>query len=134
MIQLNPIAIAATSQQYMVRVEENLCQSFCLTNSVQPQGNITFSVGGINVVDGTVFVTINVNGSIAYQPNGCNPCCTKTKLFSESFVVGFTGTGTPTIDLTVGGQSQSAENVKCNNRAYGWSITSDLTIAATFPS
>lgn len=134
MIQLNPIAIASTSQQYAVRIEENLCQSFCLNNGVQPQGSVTFSVGDIQVSDGVAFVTIVANGSISYQPNGCRPCCTKTKLFSESFVIGFAGAGTPTIALTTGGQVQSAENVKCNNRAYGWSITSDLTIAATFPS
>lgn len=29
MIQLTPIAIAATSQQYLTNVVENLCQAYC---------------------------------------------------------------------------------------------------------
>lgn len=130
MIQLNPIAIAATSQQYAVRVSENLCQAFCLTDNVQPQAQVTYSVGNIEVVNGTAFVTINANGNIMYQPKGS--CCTKTKLFSESFVVAFVGAGTPTIVLVQGAEMQGAENVKCCNRAYGWSITTNLTITATF--
>ena len=130
MIQLNPIAIAATSQQYAVRVSENLCQAFCLTDNVQPQAQVTYSVGKIEAVDGTAFVTINANGNVMYQPKGS--CSTKTKLFNESFVVAFVGEGTPTIALTTAGEVQAAENVKCCNRAYGWSITSNLTITATF--
>ena len=130
MIQLTPIAIAATSQQYAVKVTENLCQAFCLTNNVQPQAQVNYSVASINVQGGTAFVTINATGNVMYQPQGS--CCTKTKLFNESFVVAFVGEGTPTIALTTAGEVQAAENVKCCNRAYGWSITSNLTIAATF--
>lgn len=130
MIQLNPIAIAATSQQYAVRVAENLCQAFCLTDNVQPQAQVTYSVGDIEVVNGTAFVTINADGNIMYPPKGC--CGTKTKLFHESFVIGFVGQGVPTIALTQGSETQAADNVKCCNRAYGWSITTNLTITATF--
>lgn len=130
MIQLNPIAIAATSQQYAVRVVENLCQAFCLTDSVQPQGNVTYSVGNIEVVNGTAYVTIEANGSIVYKPK--DSCCARTKLFNESFVVAFVGTGTPTITLTQVAGPQASENVKCCNRAYGWSIVANLTITATF--
>lgn len=130
MIQLNPIAIAATTQQYAATVVENLCQAFCLTDSVQPQGNVTYSVSGIEVVNGTAYVTIDANGSVVYQPKGA--CCARTKLFNESFVVAFVGTGTPTITLTQVAGPQSPENVKCCNRAYGWSISTNLTITATF--
>lgn len=130
MIQLTPIAIAATAQQYAVRVTENLCQGYCLTNNVQPQAQVTYAVGKIEVNNGTAFVTINATGNILYQPKGT--CCTKTEMFNESFVVAFEGTGTPTIELTTDGEVQSAENVKCCNRAYGWSITTNLTITATF--
>lgn len=134
MIKLNPIAIGTATQQYAVKVTENLCRGFCLTNPVQPQGNITYSVGSINVVDGTAFVTINATGTITYQPLNGGSCCTRVETFSESFVVGFIGSGTPTITLTQGATAQSAENVKCCNRAYAWSILTNLTIVATFPT
>lgn len=35
---------------------------------------------------------------------------------------------------TQGSQTQAPENVKCCNRAYGWSITTDITVTATFPA
>ena len=130
MIQLSPIAIAATSQQYSVKVVENLCQGICTTDAVQPQATVTYSVGGIEVNNGTAFVTINAAGNIMYQPKGCSR--TQVKLFNESFVVAFEGTGTPTIDLVQGAEVQGAENVKCCNRAYGWGIATNLTIDATF--
>ena len=83
MIQLTPIAIAATSQQYAARIVENLCNAFCRTDAVQPQGNVTYSVSSIKVVNGTAFVTIEANGSIQYVARGCNTCRTKTRMFNE---------------------------------------------------
>ena len=119
MIKLNPILIAATSQEYVAQLTENLCGAFCLTDSIQPQGNVTYSVAGINVVNGTAFVTIAANGSITYVPKGACGCRTKTRMFNEEFVVAFTGTGTPTVTITQGSQMQQAENIKCCGRAYG---------------
>ena len=134
MIKLNPILIAATSQEYVAQLTENLCGAFCLTDSIQPQGNVTYSVAGINVVNGTAFVTIAANGSITYVPKGACGCRTKTRMFNEEFVVAFTGTGTATVTITQGSQMQQAENIKCCGRAYGWSIITGLTISATFPA
>ena len=134
MIQLTPIAIAATSQQYAARIVENLCNAFCLTDAVQPQGNVAYSVSSIKVVNGVAFVTIAANGSIQYIPKGCDTCRTKTRMYNEEFTLAFVGTGTPTVTITQGSQIQSAENIKCCNRAYGWSITTDITVTATFPA
>ena len=134
MIQLTPIAIAAPSQQYAARIVENLCNAFCLTDAVQPQGNVTYSVSSIKVVNGVAFVTIEANGSIQYVPKGCNTCRTRTRMFNEEFTLAFAGTGTPTVTITQGSQTQAAENIKCCNRAYGWSITTDITVTATFPA
>lgn len=134
MIKLNPIAIAATSQQYAVTIEENLCKGFCITNATQPNAIVTYSVGPITTNDGTAFVTINADAVITYQPVCGGACNTKVETYSESFVVGFVGTGTPTIALTNGGSAQSARGVRCNNHACGWAISTDLTIAATFPA
>lgn len=134
MIKLNPIAITATSQQYAVTIEETLCKGFCLTNPTQPNAIVTYSVGPITTNDGTAFVTINADAVITYQPVCGGACATKVETYNESFIVGFVGAGTPTITLTPGGNAQSARGVKCNNHACGWAITTDLTIAATFPA
>lgn len=134
MIQLTPIAVAATSQQYAARIVENLCSAFCLTDAIQPQGKATYSVSSIKTANGTAFVTIAANGSIQYIPKGCGSCRTRTKMFNEEFVVAFVGTGTPTVTITQGSETQAPENIKCCNRAYGWSITTNITIAAAFPT
>lgn len=44
MINVTPIAISATSQQYAVSITENLCQCYCLNATVQPQADVKFSV------------------------------------------------------------------------------------------
>lgn len=132
MIKLNPIAISATSQQYAVTITEKLCKGFCLANPTTPQASVSFSIGEITSSGTTAFVPIIANGTITYQPFTDGACCTKVEQFSEKFVVAFVGTGIPTITLTQGGQAQSPEFQKCCNKAFGWSITSDLTIAATF--
>lgn len=133
MIQLTPIAIATDSQQYDVKVVENLCQAYCLTQDIQPAYSISFVAGTPIVVNGTAFVNITVNGAITYKPYGCS-CNSKVKQFTETFQVAFVGTGTPTIALTVGSQTSGAENVKCCNKVYGYGISTNLTITATFPT
>jgi hypothetical protein len=133
MIRNNPISNTATTQQYAVELTENLCQPFCLTDSVQPQGNVTFSVGQIKVVDGIAYVEILANGTVTYMPK-CGGCNSKVKQFSESFWVGFVGTTVPSVALTPTGLLQLADNVTCCNKAYGWTMVQSLTIAATFPS
>ena len=133
MIRINPISITATTQQYAVELAANLCQLFCLTDSVQPQGSVTFSVGQIKVVDGIAYAEILANGSGTYIPK-CGGCNSKVKQFSESFWVGFVGAGVPSVALTPTTPLQLADNVKCCNKAYGWSMVQSLTITATFPS
>lgn len=133
MIKLNPISITATSQQYAVELTENLCQPFCLTASVQPQGSVTFSVGETKVSNGIAYVEILANGSVVYQPK-CGGCNSKVKQFSESVWLSFQGTGTPTIAITATEPIQLADNVKCCNTAYGWTMVQSVTVTATFPS
>lgn len=133
MIKLNPISITATSQQYAVELTENLCQPFCLTSAVQPQGNVTFSVGQIKVSEGIAYVELLANGSVVYQPK-CGGCNSKVKQFSESFWVGFVGTAIPTVAITATTPIQQADNVKCCNKAYGWTMVQSVTITPTFPT
>lgn len=54
----------------------------------------------------------------------------------EQFQVAFIGTAgqVPSIALTPLATIVSNENVKCNNKAYGISLATPLTIAATYPA
>ena len=128
MIQLNPIAIAATSQQYLTNVVENLCQAYCADNGVQP------TVAEQSTVNTQTTVTINAAILVAYTPKGS--CRTVTKQWVEQFKVAFIGAAgvVPTISLTPLVTQVTPENVKCCNRAYGVSLATPLTISATFPA
>lgn len=134
MIQLNPIAIAATSQQYLTNVVENLCQAYCADNGVQPTGIVNFTVAEQSTVNTQTTVTINAAILVAYTPKGS--CRTVTKQWVEQFKVAFIGAAgvVPTISLTPLVTQVTPENVKCCNRAYGVSLATPLTISATFPA
>lgn len=134
MIQLNPIAIAATSQQYLTNVVENLCQAYCADNGVQPTGIVNFTVAEQSTVNTQTTVTVNAAVLVAYTPKGS--CRTVTKQWVEQFKVAFIGAAgvIPTISLTPLITQVTPENVKCCNRAYGVSLATPLTISATFPA
>lgn len=133
MIKLNPISVSATAQQYAVEITENLCQPFCLTSAVQPQGEVSFVVGQTKVSNGIAYIEILANGSVVYQPK-CGGCNSKVKQFSESFWVGFVGTAIPTVAIIATTPIQQADNVKCCNKAYGWTMVQSVTITPTFPT
>lgn len=134
MIQLNPISIAATSQEYLARIVENLCQGYCLTDSVQPSGSITYSVTNQNTTGTQTIVTINAAVTITYKPKNC--CKSVVKQFNESFEVAFIGAANavPTISITPQTTIVGVANVKCCNRAYGVSLSTPITINATYPA
>lgn len=131
MIRLTPISISATAQQYNVQIAETLCQYVCITDAIQPQYDVTFTVGDIKVVDGTAFVTINAQGSILYKPASCGNCNSRRDMFNETFEVAFVGSGTPTVVLTTNAQKgETFGAVCCKSNKYA--ISTDLTITATF--
>ena len=134
MIQLTPIAIAATSQQYLTNVVENLCQAYCADNGVQPTGIVNFTVAEQSTVNTQTTVTVNAAVLVTYTPKGS--CRTVTKQWVEQFKVAFIGAAgvVPTISLTPLVTQVTPENVKCCNRAYGVSLATLLTISATFPA
>lgn len=133
MIQLTPIVITATSQQYLVNVVENLCQGYCATGAVQPIGGVTFTVLDQQTINTQTVVTINAAVNVLYTPKGM--CKAVPKQFTEQFQVAFIGAANavPTIALTPLTTVISPENIKCNC-AYGVSLATPLTIAATFPA
>lgn len=132
MINVTPIAISATSQQYAVSITENLCQCYCLNATVQPQADVKFSVASQQVLNGMAYLTILAKGSITYMPRGNNPrCCCRplTRMFTESFDVIFATAETAAPTLTVGETLESAANVKCNGNVHGYNLLTPVTIA-----
>lgn len=134
MIQLTPIAIAATSQQYLTNVVENLCQAYCVGDGAQPTGIVNFTVADQYTVNTETIVTVNAALLLTYTPK--NSCRTVTKQYLEQFKVAFIGAvgKVPTIALTPLVTRITPENVKCCDIAYGVSVATPLTITATFPA
>ena len=134
MIQLTPIAISATSQQYLANVVENLCQAYCLTDSVQPTGSATFTVASQQSSGTQTIVTINAAVIVTYQPKGY--CKSVVRQYNEQFQVAFIGAAgsVPTIAIEPLTTVVTADNIKCGNKAYGVSLATPITITVTFPA
>lgn len=134
MIQLTPIAIAATSQEYLARITENLCQGYCLTDSVQPSGVVNYTIAGQTTTGTQTIVAINAAVVVTYKPKGYTKSIVRQ--YSEEFEVAFVGTANavPTISITPQTTIVGVTNIKCCNRAYGVSLSTPITIAATYPA
>ncbi len=67
-------------------------------------------------------------------PKGCNKSVVKQ--FSEEFEVAFIGAANalPRISITPQTTIVGVTNVKCCNRAYGVSLSTPITINATYPA
>lgn len=135
MVTLAPIAITSTSQQYLVNIVENLCQPYCATGSIQPTGGVTYTVLNQQTSGTQTVVTINAAVTVLYTPLGM--CKSVPRQFNEQFQVAFISTtsgSVPTIALTPLETVITSDNIKCCNKAYGVSLSTPLTIAATFPA
>lgn len=134
MVQITPISITATSQQYLTNVVENLCQAYCLTGIPKITGNVTFSLAGKQTVGTETIVTVNVAVTVTYTPLGA--CKSVVRQYSEQFQVAFVGAAgvVPNITLTPLTTVVTANTIKCGNKAYGVSLATPLTISANFPA
>lgn len=134
MVTLAPIAITATSQQYLVSLTEGLCQPICSDNAKNITGGVNFSVASIKNNNTQTIVTINAAVTMVYTP--VNSCKSVVKQFTEQFQVAFIGAANavPTIALTQLNTEFDTTKIKCCNKAYGVIISTPLTIAATFPA
>lgn len=134
MVTLAPIAITATSQQYLVNLTENLCQPICSNGAKNITGGVNFTVISIQNNNTQTIVTINAAATMVYTPIGS--CKSVVRQFNEQFQVAFIGAAntTPTIALTPLNTDFDTTNVKCCNKAYGVTISTPLTIVATFPA
>ena len=139
MITLLPIQVgeaAVDNQQLLVQLTEALCQAYSTSSSIQPQYQVTFTPGIVTTEQNSsgtsttydAILPITITWSITYVPkNGCRAI---TKLFTETFTVGFTDlTTAPTsFAITTGMQTSGAANVKSCNKAYGYNINTAITI------
>lgn len=140
MITILPIPVAtpaADQQQLLVQLKEALCQAYCTSSGIRPTFNVTFTPGiaTTRTVSGTtttydVILPITVTGTITYRPKNC--CNAVTRMFTETFNIGFTGltTAPTTFTITTGLQTSSASNIKSCNRAYGYDINTAITVTA----
>lgn len=141
MITITPIPMgtaSVSSLSLLVQVKESLCQAFGANSKIQPQSSITFNAGtattqAVVVGGATVYnamLPITVVGSITYLPKGS--CRAVTKLFTETFTVAFSGltTSPTTFTVNVGQQTKEPTNIKCCNRAYGYTINTAINITA----
>lgn len=135
MINVTPIAISATSQEYAVSITEKLCQCYCLNATIQPQADVKFSVASQQVINGMTYITILAKGSITYMPKGSRCCCRPlTKMFAETFDVIFASAQTAPPTLTVGTTLESPADVKCNGDVHAYNLLTPVTIAFTAPA
>lgn len=65
MINVTPIAITATSQEYACSVVENLCQAYCLAQSIQPQSAVSYSIAGNDKRNNVCHRAGNGNGDLS---------------------------------------------------------------------
>jgi len=144
MITITPISTNPTtegSEEMLVSLTEGLCQAYSTSATIQPSYVVNFTPGTATIEQVTVgttttynaIVPITARGSITYLPKGNCPCNSVTKLFAETFNVGFTGlTTAPTaFTITTEMQTSGAANVKCCNRAYGYNINTAILITAS---
>ena len=134
MVQLSPIAIAATSQEYLVNITEKLCQPICSDGAKNITGGVNFSVVSVNNNNTQTIVTINAAVTFVYTPvRGCKSI---VKQKSEQFQVAFIGAAntTPTIALSQITTQFDTTKEKCCNQSYGVTVSTPLTITATYPA
>lgn len=135
MIELTPIAITATSHQYMMTLSEGLCPPQCVNDANQPTVELKATAKSIVNPDGEVAqVTTHVSGTIIWTPQGSRNAVVRQ--ISEVFTDGFAGAAVPSVAYTVGTSPiATLRRINCcNSLAKSVVITAPLTIAATFPS
>lgn len=128
MISVNIVpAATATSMTVAVQVTEQLCRPVNVGSKSTPIGTLSFTKGEPKVNGTIVIIPITVSGSIVYQPIG--KCQARTKMFAETFSVGFTATDDNQITLTPSGVvTGDYANIKCCH-ANAYSLYSSLGIA-----
>ena len=121
-----PVA-TATEQVFLVEIVERLCRKYCQNASVQPTGEVTFSVSPVRVVNGYAVATITANVS-TLTPK-CQHCgCAEPQVFTETFDVAFTATATNVITIEKGATTLVEPAYRGCCAARGVKLTTTLTV------
>lgn len=129
MINVTPISIAAAAQSYAAELTHRLCQAYCVTDSIQPVVDVTYTIDDQTLVGTTLYVTVKAQGTVTYVPKcgcACNP---KSKIFTDNFTVAFaaaTAASVATIAQAAGIVKPALVN--CYNVASGITALNTVTI------
>ena len=129
MINVTPISIAAAAQSYAAELTHRLCQAYCVTDSIQPVVDVTYTIDDQTLVGTTLYVTVKAQGTVTYVPKcgcACNP---KSKIFTDNFTVAFasaTAASVATIAQAAGIVKPALVN--CYNVACGITALNTVTI------
>ena len=117
----------ATEQVFLVEIVERLCRKYCQNASIQPTGEVSFTVSPVRVVNGYAVATITA--SISTLTPKCQCCgCATPQVFTETFDVAFTATATNVITLEKGATTLVEPAFKGCCAARGVKLTTTLTV------
>lgn len=127
MITITSISTAASPSQFVAEITVPLT---AYSIGVTPQYTINFEAGK-PIVSGTSYIVpIKASGTVAYMPKGC--CTTKTKMFKETYSLGFVSATAPTsVTLEHTNVEAVPSSIKCCS-AKAFKITSLLSL--TYPT
>ena len=129
MINVTPISIAAAAQSYSAELTEKLCQPYCVNASIQPVGDVIYTIDDTSLVGTTRYGTVKAQGTVNYVRKCGHPCNPKSKIFTEYFTVAFTGaTAATTATLVQAAGIVKPAYVNCFNVACGISALNTVTI------
>lgn len=124
--QLVPVA-TATSQELLIEFTERFCQPLEIINLERATATISFmQAGTTRVINGDAIATIVATLTVTVPVGTCG--CAKPYVFTETFDVAFTATGTNTVALAPGvlNLKYPAHITKCG-KAGGVKVTTTLT-------
>ena len=125
-VQLVPVA-TATSQELLVELKERFCQPLDIVNIERATATISFAqVGTTRVINGTAVATIVATLTVTVPVGNCGSA--KPFVYTETFDVAFTATGTNTVALAPGvlNIKYPAFITKCG-KAGGVTVATTLT-------
>lgn len=125
-VQLVPVA-TATSQELLVQFSEHFCQPLDILNIERATATISFTqAGATRVINGDAIATLVATLTVTVPVGSCG--CAKPYVYTETFDVAFTATGTNTVALAPGALNLKypAFFTKCG-KAGGVKVTTTLT-------
>lgn len=126
--RLIPVA-TATVQRLLIEATERTCRTYCV-NGKKPSASVLFTTGAPRVVDGVAITPIIATITVV-TPNAKGCGCAHTQVFTETFDIAFTATGTNTVTLVPGAVVlvDPADTNCCKARAVKIITTVTATIA-----